>query len=126
MNITVKKDGDQWCALAGDNLHEGIAGFSWSLTEALRELADELDEAEARKSPEAQLCDDELDKLLAEYRALSIPVSRRTKIKRLVKPLFEGTPLTRTPAHIITTTFIDRPAYPVPASQYYNWTVKPR
>ena len=36
-------DGDQWCALLGENLQEGKAGFGDTKSEALRTLADRLE-----------------------------------------------------------------------------------
>ena len=30
------KDGNQWCALLGENIHEGIVGFGSSAAEALQ------------------------------------------------------------------------------------------
>ena len=37
--IKVFVDGNEWCALLGENLQEGLAGFSDTPAEALRELA---------------------------------------------------------------------------------------
>lgn len=45
MNVTqVFLDGNQWCALLGENIQEGIAGFGLSPKEALESLAGELEE----------------------------------------------------------------------------------
>lgn len=46
MDIKVFKDGNQVCALFGRDLQEGIAGFGYSIPEALESLA-----AEWRLSP---------------------------------------------------------------------------
>ncbi|URC15429.1 RNA-binding protein [Paraglaciecola Antarctic JLT virus 2] len=35
VNATIKKDGDQWCVLAGKNLQVGIAGFGSTISEAI-------------------------------------------------------------------------------------------
>ena len=40
--ITVSLDGDQWCALLGDDLQEGIAGFGDSPIESLESLVGQL------------------------------------------------------------------------------------
>jgi hypothetical protein len=42
--ITVSLDGNQWCALLGGNLQEGIAGFGDTPAEALRVLAEAVEE----------------------------------------------------------------------------------
>ena len=41
--LTLEKDGDQWCALLGKNLQEGKAGFGDTRSNALRALAEELE-----------------------------------------------------------------------------------
>ncbi len=33
---TVKRDGDEWCALLGDNIQVGVSGFGMSPEEACR------------------------------------------------------------------------------------------
>jgi len=38
VGIKVKKDGDQYCALVGENLQEGIAGFGVTPASALMNL----------------------------------------------------------------------------------------
>ena len=38
MHITIRQDGNQWCALVGPNLQEGVAGFADSIKNALTEL----------------------------------------------------------------------------------------
>ena len=48
MNCKLSLDGNQYCALIGENLQEGTAGFGVTLPAALRALAAEL-EAVARK-----------------------------------------------------------------------------
>ena len=40
--IHVGIDGNSWCALLGNNLQEGIAGFGDTLSEALHELAENI------------------------------------------------------------------------------------
>lgn len=40
--VFIAKDGDQWCALVGPNLQEGVAGFGKTIHEALYNLADQL------------------------------------------------------------------------------------
>jgi len=43
VEINLSLDGDQWCALIGDNLQNGVAGFSAeNPVEAIRALCDEL------------------------------------------------------------------------------------
>ena len=42
--IVLTTDGSQWCALVGENLQEGVAGFGETQGEALRNLAAVLDE----------------------------------------------------------------------------------
>ncbi len=37
-NIKVSIEGDQWCALIGPNLQEGVAGFSHAVREAVFNL----------------------------------------------------------------------------------------
>ena len=39
--IRVFRDGDQWYALVGENIQEGLAGFGATIAEALRMLANE-------------------------------------------------------------------------------------
>lgn len=36
--ITIQIDGDMWCALLGENLQEGVAGFGDTPQEALEKL----------------------------------------------------------------------------------------
>src|SRR6476469_1308799 len=126
LEIRVFPDGDQFCALVGENLVEGIAGFSYSPTEALRQLADAIELKDAEKAPATQLCDEELDKKLAEYMALREAVRQYESLKKQLKPLFEGQPLTLTPKFKITGALINRKAYTVDACTYWNWQIKPR
>lgn len=42
--INVYIDGDQWYAMLGENLQDGLAGFGDTPQEALRELAYEIDQ----------------------------------------------------------------------------------
>lgn len=37
--ITLSQDGDKWCALMGENLQTGLAGFGHSPDKALHSLA---------------------------------------------------------------------------------------
>lgn len=46
LEITISQDGDQWCALVGPNLQEGVAGFSDTIKNALTELALTLTQSE--------------------------------------------------------------------------------
>ena len=41
--IEIYLDGDQWCALMGENLQEGLAGSGNTPGEALRALSYEID-----------------------------------------------------------------------------------
>lgn len=41
--IQVYRDGDQWCALLGDDFAEGYAGFGDSVSDALKDLANHLE-----------------------------------------------------------------------------------
>lgn len=43
--IVISVDGDQWCALLGTDLQSGYAGFGSTPSDALRELARQLDVA---------------------------------------------------------------------------------
>ena len=43
MMVDVFVDGDKWCALLGDNLQEGLAGFGDTPSEALRDLANQIE-----------------------------------------------------------------------------------
>ncbi len=40
--INVYVDGDKWCAMLGENLQDGLAGFGDTPQEALRRLAEEV------------------------------------------------------------------------------------
>jgi len=40
--IDISHDGDKWCALVGDNIQEGIAGFGETPLEALEALINEF------------------------------------------------------------------------------------
>lgn len=42
--ISIAKDGNSWCALMGQNLQDGISGFGETVQEALRDLADRIQE----------------------------------------------------------------------------------
>jgi len=42
LEITISLDGDKWCALVGENLQEGVAGFADTPTNAIRALCDEF------------------------------------------------------------------------------------
>ena len=52
--VMCRGDGNQVCALIGENIHDGAAGFGDTLPEALRCLADEL-EREVGEEPTAEL-----------------------------------------------------------------------
>ena len=43
--IEISLDGDQWCALVGANIQEGVAGFGLTPLEALEALCREFREA---------------------------------------------------------------------------------
>ena len=43
LNVRVFKDGNKWCALHGEDLQEGTAGFGCTPQDALRHLADNLE-----------------------------------------------------------------------------------
>jgi len=45
LTVTISLDGDQWCALVGDNIQEGVAGFGNSPVEALENLCQEFKSA---------------------------------------------------------------------------------
>lgn len=40
--ITIEQDGNQWCALLGPDLQEGVAGFGDTPKEALLQLCESL------------------------------------------------------------------------------------
>ena len=42
-NIKVFKDGNMWCALTGDDLESGIAGFGTTPVDAIRDLCDSIE-----------------------------------------------------------------------------------
>lgn len=42
LTVTVSLDGDKWCALAGENLQEGVAGFGDTPSAALLALVEEM------------------------------------------------------------------------------------
>jgi hypothetical protein len=44
LGITISLDGDKWCALIGENLQDGLAGFGNSPIEAIRALANEIEQ----------------------------------------------------------------------------------
>jgi flagellar basal body P-ring protein FlgI len=44
--VEITQDGNKACALIGSDLMVGIAGFGDTLTEALRDLANELDKGD--------------------------------------------------------------------------------
>lgn len=41
--VRIYRDGDQMCALIGTNIQEGIAGFGYTVGDALRDLATAAD-----------------------------------------------------------------------------------
>jgi hypothetical protein len=41
--IELSRDGNQWCALVGENLQEGAAGYGDTVADALRNLAEQPD-----------------------------------------------------------------------------------
>jgi len=43
LEIKISLDGDKWCALVGEDLQEGIAGFGDTPIDAIRALCDELE-----------------------------------------------------------------------------------
>ncbi len=43
LEIKIGLDGDKYCALVGDDLQTGLAGFGVTPCEALRELVDEFE-----------------------------------------------------------------------------------
>lgn len=40
--VTLSLDGDSWCALIGENLQEGLAGFGTTQVEALDAIKQEM------------------------------------------------------------------------------------
>ena len=48
--ISLSKDGDQWCALLGENLQEGIAGFGTTRSAAVMKLGVAMRYAEQQKA----------------------------------------------------------------------------
>ena len=42
-SVTITLDGDQWCALLGVNLQEGLGGFGDTPSDALRDLASAIE-----------------------------------------------------------------------------------
>lgn len=42
--VSIAKDGNSWCALMGQNLQDGISGFGETMQDALRDLADKIQE----------------------------------------------------------------------------------
>ena len=41
--VKMSLDGSKWCALVGENIQEGIAGWGTTPYEAIKELASELE-----------------------------------------------------------------------------------
>ena len=44
LEVAISLDGDRWCALIGENLQEGLAGFGESPVQAIRALANEIEQ----------------------------------------------------------------------------------
>jgi len=42
--VAITKDGNAWCALIGKDLQDGISGFGDTIQQALRDLADKIQE----------------------------------------------------------------------------------
>jgi len=66
--VTIARDGNQWCALLGENLQEGYAGFASTPGEALRALAADWErpaEASSRQSNEVSKLVDDLTRQIA-------------------------------------------------------------
>ncbi|MDP3269798.1 MAG: hypothetical protein Q8M40_12245 [Legionella sp.] len=42
--VSLAKDGDAWCALIGHNIQDGVSGFGVTVQEALRDLADRIED----------------------------------------------------------------------------------
>lgn len=42
--VSIAKDGSSWCALIGQDLQNGVSGFGKTVQEALRDLADKIQE----------------------------------------------------------------------------------
>ena len=42
--ISIAKDGNSWCALLGQDLQNGISGFGETVQQALRDLANKIEE----------------------------------------------------------------------------------
>lgn len=43
LEIAISLDGDKWCALVGENLQEGVAGFADTPIDAIKALCNELE-----------------------------------------------------------------------------------
>lgn len=43
--IFIAKDRDYWCALMGTNLQDGISGFGKTIKDALKDLANKIEES---------------------------------------------------------------------------------
>lgn len=55
VTVLLFKDGNQICALYGDNLMDGTAGFGATSAEALRDLAKELEDTDEDKEVDSCL-----------------------------------------------------------------------
>jgi hypothetical protein len=55
VSILLYRDGNEFCALLGDNIQDGKAGFGRTIPAALRNLANELEDENALTEIEACL-----------------------------------------------------------------------
>ena len=128
LNIKVFQDGDQWCALQGENLQEGIGGFGDTIANALHQLAFKLEYQKLEKEPVAKVSlDEELLAKVTRYLSLKPIVKEHDGLYDLIKASVEGEPIIELGGYDITGQYITRKAYTaeVKQSTYWKMNIKP-
>lgn len=75
-------------------------------------------------TPVISLADHVLEKKLSRLMELKTLASEYNKLKKELKPLFEGEDKIQVGSFTITGQYKDRKAYQVPSTRYWDWQVK--
>lgn len=123
--ITVQMDGDQWCALYGENLQEGTAGFGDTISDALHQLAFKLEHQELNEKPVPKVSIDEaLLEKVTRYLAIKPFVKECENLHKLIKTAVEGEAHLELGIYDITGKSITRKPYVANVKECTYWKME--
>lgn len=129
MTVSISQDGDQFCALLGENLQDGTAGFGDTISDALHQLAFKLEYQKPEAAPVAKLSvDNELLEKVTRYLAIKPHVKECEELHKLIKTTTQGEPLVELGPYDITGAWVHKKPYtpkPVKAMIYWLISIKP-